>query len=57
MSFKKEFKSTCGGLTWVGKIFLLPLFCILYGLSVLDKKANGWITGIGKFCTKILFKQ
>ena len=57
MSFKKEYKSACGSLTLIGKIFLIPVFCILYGLAVLDKKANGWITGIGKFFNKILFKQ
>ena len=57
MGFKKEVKDAAKQLTIVGKIFMLPLFCLGCGASNLSKKADGWLLTLGRFFSKLMFKQ
>lgn len=56
MAFKEEVKNALLQLTITGKIFLLPLFFIGHCMANLNKKADKWLSVIGKFFSKLFFK-
>lgn len=56
MSFIEKVKNASKELTITGKLCLLPLFYIVYGVDALGDAADRWLTAIGKFFNKLFFK-
>lgn len=57
MTIQEDVKHASKQLTIVGKIFLIPLFCVSRAVAHISKKADSWLLAIGRFFKKLMFKE
>ena len=57
MTIQEDVKHASKQLTIVGKIFLIPLFCVSRAVAHISKKADTWILAIGRFFRRMMFKE